>query len=347
MGELNENMAASDKSSLKSVLFRHETILLLVLAVEWLYFNSVGPRFGSLDNTFDIVRHSVEIGLLALVMTPIILTGGIDLSVGSLLGLCAILFGKLWRDAGLPIPVAAACTLGIGALAGGLNATFITWLRLPPLIVTLGTYSLFRGLAEAVTHGVDTFTNFPASFLFLGQERWLGIVPAQAPIFIVVACGVWLLVHRTTFGRSFRAIGFAPEGARYAGIPVERRLAFAYVLAGVVAALAAIIYTARLGQAKADAGTGYELFAITAVVLGGTSIFGGVGSVHGTLLGVAAIAVLSNGLVHARQSREVAGMLTGLLLICALSSSVIPKLLATLRVRRQHLPANTQQANTA
>ena len=337
---------SSKHSGWKSALLRHETILFFVLVAEWFCFNSVGPRFGSLDNTFDIVRHSVEIGLLALVMTPIILTGGIDLSVGSLLGLCAILFGKLWRDAGMPPMAAGACTLGIGALAGGLNATLITWLRLPPLIVTLGTYSLFRGCAEAVTHGVDTFTNFPASFLFLGQERWLGI-PAQAPLFILVALAVWLLVHRTTFGRSFRAIGFAPEGARYAGIPVERRLALAYVLAGTVAALAAIIYTARLGQAKADAGTGYELFAITAVVLGGTSIFGGVGSVHGTLLGVAAIAVLSNGLVHARQPREVAGMLTGVLLILALSSSVIPKLLATLRCRRQNPPANTQQTNTA
>src|SRR5882672_7202430 len=323
----------TNRHGFKNILLRHETILLFVLALEWFSFNSVGPRFGSLDNTFDIVRHSVEIGLLALVMTPIILSGGIDLSVGSLLGLCAILFGKLWRDAGLPIPVAAACTLGIGALAGGINATLITWLRLPPLIVTLGTYSLFRGLAEAITRGVDTFTNFPASFLFLGQERWFG-VPAQAPIFILVAIGIWLLVHRTTFGRSFRAIGFAPEGVRYAGIPVERRIAFAYVLAGVVAALAAILYTSRLGQAKADAGMGYELFAITAVVLGGTSIFGGIGTVHGTLLGVAAIAVLNNGLVHARQPREVAGMLTGLLLILALTSSIIPKMLASLKARR-------------
>ncbi|HEU0038595.1 MAG TPA: ABC transporter permease, partial [Verrucomicrobiae bacterium] len=279
-------MTVNNTKSWKSVAFRHEMILFFVLVAEWFYFNSVGPRFGSLDNTFDILRHSVEIGLLALVMTPIILTGGIDLSVASLLGLCAIVFGKLWRDAGMSPVMAAVCTLVIGALAGGLNATLITWLRLPPLIVTLGTYSLFRGLAEAVTHGVDTFTNFPASFLFLGQERWLGI-PAQAPIFIIVAVAVWLLVHRTTFGRSFRAIGFAPEGARYAGIPVGRRLALAYVLAGAVAALAAIIYAARLGQAKADAGMGYELFAITAVVLGGTSIFGGVGSVHGTLLGVA------------------------------------------------------------
>jgi rhamnose transport system permease protein len=336
----------TDNLGFKSLLLRHETILLLVVAVEWLYFNAVGPRFGSLDNAFDIVRHSVEIGLLALVMTPIILTGGIDLSVGSLLGLCAILFGKLWRDADLSPMMAGICTLGIGALAGGLNATLITGLRLPPLIVTLGTYSLFRGLAEAITRGVDTFTNFPASFLFLGQERWLGL-PAQTLVFIVVAVGVWLLVHRTTFGRSFRAIGFAPEGTRYAGIPVDRRLVLAYVLAGTIAALAAIIYTSRLGQAKADAGMGYELFAITAVVLGGTSIFGGIGSVHGTLLGVAAIAVLNNGLVHARQPREMAGMLTGLLLILALASSVLPKMLASLRLTRLSSLPKKQPADTA
>jgi rhamnose transport system permease protein len=325
----------------KDILLRHETILFLVLVLEWLYFNSVSRHFAWYDNTCDILRHSVEIGLLALVMTPIILTGGIDLSLGSLLGLCAILFGKLWRDAQLPIPFAISLTLCIGACAGGLNAILITSLRLPPLIVTLGTYSLFRGLAEAITHGVDTFTNFPSGFLFLGQERFLG-VPAQAPIFLIVLLAVWVLVHRTTFGRSFRAIGFSAEGARYAGIPVERRIALAYILAGVVAALAAIIYTARLGQARADAGTGYELYAITAVVLGGTSIFGGIGSVHGTILGIAAIAVLSNGLVHARQPREVAGILTGALLLLALIGSALPKILTSLRPRRQTLPSNTQ-----
>lgn len=317
-----------------SVLARHETILLIVVVLEWLYFNSVGRNFGSLDNNFDILRHSAEIGLLALAMTPIILTGGIDLSVGSLLGLSAVVFGKLWRDAGIPLPAAAALTMCFGALAGGLNALLITWLRLPPLIVTLGTYSLFRGLAEALTRGVDTFTNFPASFLQLGQERALGL-PTQVWIFLAVAVAVWLLVHRTTFGRSFRAIGFAPEGARYAGLPVGRRVAMVYVVAGMIAALASIIYTSRLGQAKADAGTGYELFAITAVVLGGTSIFGGIGTVHGTLLGVAAIAVLGNGLVHARADREVAGMLTGALLILALISSIVPKWFAAWRAKRR------------
>jgi rhamnose transport system permease protein len=315
----------------KALLLRHETLLLLVVVAEWCTFNAIGIRFATLDNTFDIVRHSVEIGLLALVMTPIILTGGIDLSVGSLLGLCAILFGKFWRDAGMSPAEAGVCTLVVGAIAGGLNASLITQLRLPPLIVTLGTYSLYRGLAEAITHGSDTFTNFPDSFLFLGQKHWLGI-PAQAPAFIVVAAGVWLLVHRTTYGRSFRAIGFSPEGARYAGIPVERRLSLVYILAGTVSALAAIIYTARLGQARADAGTGYELYAITAVVLGGTSIFGGVGSVHGTLLGIAAIAILDNGLVHALMPEEAAGVLTGLLLLLALTGSVAPKLWASRRV---------------
>src|SRR5581483_11866911 len=148
---------------------RHEPGLFLLLLLEWLYFDFAGPGFGTLDNTFDLLRHSVEIGLLSLAMTPVILAGGIDLSVGSLLGLCAILFGKLWRDAHLPLGAAAACTLIIGGLAGGLNALLITRLRLPPLIVTLGSYSLFRGLAEAITRGVDNFTGFPDSFLYLGQ----------------------------------------------------------------------------------------------------------------------------------------------------------------------------------
>lgn len=335
----------SDPHWSKKTLLRHETLLLLVLVAEWLYFNSVGRNFDSLDNSFNIVRHSVEIGLLALAITPIILAGGIDLSVGSLLGLCAIVFGKLWRDAGLPIPLAMASTIAVGALAGGLNATLITRLRLPPLIVTLGTFSLFRGLAEAITRGADTFTNFPAAFRALGQERWLGL-PVQTYVFLLAAIAMWLFVHRTTFGRSFRAIGFSPEGARYAGIPVERRVALVYVLSGVIVAMASIIYTSRLGQAKADAGTGYELFAITAVVLGGTSIFGGVGSVHGTLLGWAAIAVLNNGLVQARQPSEVAGMLTGALLILALSGPALPKMLASIRARWQAPPANAQPVKT-
>lgn len=320
---------------------RHEALLLGIVVFEWCYFYSVGHRFGTLENTYDILRHSCEIGLLALALTPVILTGGIDLSVGSLLGLCAILFGKVWRDGHLPVWTAAFVAVACGAAGGGINAWFITRFRLPPLIVTLGTFSLFRGLAEAITHGVDTFTGFPDSFLRLGQGFCFGF-PMQAQLFVTVAVGIWLLVHCTTWGRSWRAIGFAPEGARYAGIPVESRLGMVYVVAGLIAGLGAVIYAARLGQAKADAGTGYELFAITAVVLGGTSIFGGIGSVHGTLLGVLAIAVLSNGLVHARQPREVAGILTGALLLMALAASVLAKKIAT-RTKSPYSPPPTPE----
>ncbi len=345
-------MAASNSKSTgwKAVLRSHEFILFAVLVAEWVLFYALGTHrnargmtvgFGSLDAQYNILRHSVEIGLLALVMTPVILTGGIDLSVGSVLGFSAIVFGKLWQDAHWPIAASALAALVTGAAAGGLNAFLITWLRLPPLIVTLGTYSLFRGFAEALTRGADIFTGFPASFTFIGQERILG-VPAQLPIFALVAVAVWLLVHRTTFGRSFRAIGYAPEGTRYAGIPVERRVALAYILSGLVSALAGLIYTARLNQATADAGTGYELAAITAVVLGGTSIFGGVGTVHGTLLGVAAVAVLSEGLFYADQPRELGGMLTGVLLIVALGASVVPKVLSKWRSSRQTAPSTPQ-----
>jgi rhamnose transport system permease protein len=312
---------------------RFETLLALVLLLEILIFSKTGVNFATRENMFEVLRLSTEIGLLALVMTPIILTGGIDLSVGSMLGLCAVLFGKMWRDGGLPIPVALAATLVIGAAGGGLNAWLITRLSLPPLIVTLGSFSLFRGLAEALTRGVDNFTNFPKSYLFLGQGYFFGGLPAQLPVFVLVVVGVWLLVHQTIYGRSFRAIGFSAEGARYAGIPVNKRLALAYVLAGTIAALAALIYVARVGQAKADAGTGYELLAITAVVLGGASIFGGTGTVHGTLLGVLVIAVLKIGLTLSDQPSELAGILTGGLLLAVLASEALLKTLSTRRAR--------------
>ena len=311
------------KPSLKSLLARHEVVLLLVIALEVVLFSALGRRFLDGTNVSNIFRHSVEIGLLALAMTPVILTGGIDLSVGSMMGLCAVCFGIFVNEAEMSPLVAGLSSVGIGALGGGLNALLIARFKLPPLIVTLGTFSLFRGLAEGITAGVDNFTRFPASFLFLGQGYLAGGLPAQLPVLIVVAAAFWMLLHRTTLGRAWVAIGFSPEGARHAGIPVERRLALAYILSGAVSALAAIVYVAHLGQAKADAGLGMELLAITAVVLGGTSIFGGVGSVGGTLLGLFAIAVLQNGLRLADLPAELAGILAGALLIFSLASRQI------------------------
>jgi rhamnose transport system permease protein len=194
----------------------------------------------------------------------------------------------------------------------------VTRLRLPPLIVTLGSLSLFRGLAKGLTGGTETYTGFPDSFLALGQGYFVG-VPVQFPILVVVAIGYWLFLHRTIYGRAVFAIGFSPEGARHAGIPVERRVFVLYLLSGLSSALAGVVYVAHLGQAKADAGTGYELAAITAVVLGGTSIFGGRGSIVGTVLGLLVIAVLDNGLLLADLPRELAGALTGVLLLATIA----------------------------
>ena len=326
--------------SFSRIVDRPEFTLMIVLIVEVIFFSVMGRNFNTAENLANLVRHSAEIGLLALVLLPIILTGGIDLSVGSLLGLCAVLFGVFTHDWKLATPLAACLTLGVGAMAGGFNGYLITALRLPPLIVTLGTFSLFRGLAEVITRGTKTYGNFSPEFVALGRDKMLGL-PVQGWIFILVALVVGLIVHRSTFGRSFRAIGFAPEGARYAGLPVLQRVAFTYVLAGVVVAVAALILTARLRQARADAGMGYELQAITAVVLGGASIFGGIGTVGGTVLGVACVAVLTTGLklipAVALQGigSELGSLLTGVMLILALALGSILKSLAVRRARDQ------------
>lgn len=331
--------------SLKSLLARHETVLLLVIVLEVVLFNALGQRFLTAGNVSNVFRHSVEIGLLAVAMTPVILTGGIDLSVGSMIGLCAVLFGMMVNALGLDPWLAGLLAIGCGALGGGLNAVLITRCNLPPLIVTLGTFSLFRGLAEALTKGSAAYSAFPRSFLALGNSAIAG-VPAQIWVFLAVAAGIWLLVHQTTLGRSFRAIGYSPEGARYAGIPVARHTSIAYILAGAVAGLAAVILVSRLGEARANAGIGYELLAITAVVLGGVSIFGGSGTVAGTLLGWVSLAILNNGLTRISDyrifdqpvssiARELSGMLTGLLLLAALALGAAMKTLAVRRAPKQ------------
>ena len=295
-----------------------EWVLLVALVVEHAVFADLAPSFFTAANFFEVVRLSVELGLLALALTPVMITGGIDLSVGSMMGLAAVVFGAAWRDAHLPIAAAAALALLLGAAGGALNAALITRLDIPPIIVTLGSYSMFRGIAEGVTHGAVNYSGFPASFLALGQGYVAGI-PVQAPILAAALAGYFVLLHRSAIGRTLYAIGFSGQGARYAGIPVGRRIALVYLLSGVVSALAAIIYVAHLGQAKSDAGSGYELAAITAVVLGGTSVFGGRGTVWGTILGLFSISVLQNGLRLAALPSEMTGVLTGAVLLASLA----------------------------
>lgn len=294
---------------------KHESVLLLVLVLECAIFGVAGTNFLTTPNAFEITRLSVEIGLIALALTPVIITGGIDLSVGSMMGLTAVVLGGLWRDGQMSMAVAVGATLLLGLAGGSLNGLLVTRLGLPPLIVTLGTFSLFRGIAEGLTRGIENYSGFPSQFLFLGQGYVGGIIPAQLFILVIAIIGFAWLLHRTAFGRSLYAIGYSSEGARFAGIPVRRHVFLVYLLSGLAASVSAIIYVAHLGQAKSDAGSGFELMAITAVVLGGTSIFGGRGTIAGTVLGLFALVVLQNGLRLAGQPAELTGILTGALLL--------------------------------
>ncbi|MFM8392447.1 MAG: substrate-binding domain-containing protein, partial [Acidobacteriota bacterium] len=240
---------------------------------------------------------------------------------------------------GWPIWASSAATLILGLAGGGLNGLLIGRLGLPPLIVTLGSFSLYRGLAEGLSGGVVSYSGFPSDFLFLGQGYWLGFLPPQTLILGAAVILAWIYLHRTHYGRALYAIGYSAAGARFAGLPVARRLVTVYVLSGVMASLAAIIYIAHLGQAKSDAGSGYELMAITAVVLGGTSIFGGRGTIHGSVLGLLAIVILQNGLRLAAVPSEFSGILTGLLLLSSILVDAVNN-----RAGRPQLPPPSRSA---
>jgi rhamnose transport system substrate-binding protein len=289
--------------------------LVLALLGEIAVFSIVAQNFFTAANFFEVTRFSVELGLIAVALTPVMITGGIDLSVGSMMGLAAVAFGAVWRDGHFPLFMAVFTALLIGCAGGFLNAVLIARLKIPPLVVTLGSFSLFRGIAEGITHGAVNYSGFPSSFLFLGQGYLGGSIPVQLLIFIPVILAYFVLLHRSVIGRALYAVGFSASGARYAGLPVAQRIGLVYVLSGIISSLAAVIYVAHLGQARAATGTGYELDAITAAVLGGTSVFGGRGTLWGTLCGLFFLSVLQNGLHLAALPSELTGVLTGVLLV--------------------------------
>ncbi|GEM86572.1 ABC transporter permease [Meiothermus granaticius] len=298
-----------------------ELVLVLGLVIAVLYMNSLSPAFLSLSNFFEITRIVTEVGLMALGMTLVIITGGIDLSVGSVLGLSGITMGFLYT-AGLNIWLAALLGVATGALCGWINGQLITRAGIPPLIVTLATLAIFRGLALGISQA-HSFGNYPKAFLALGAG-YLGPVPNQLFLLVLLALGVGVVLARSTFGRFVYAIGNNPTAARFSGVPVNRVLVWVYTLSGLLAGLAGVIFTARVSSARSDAGIGTELDAITAVVLGGASIAGGSGSVVGTLLGLLLVGVVRNGLTLAFIPAEQQAIIIGaILLVAVLLNQVI------------------------
>jgi ribose/xylose/arabinose/galactoside ABC-type transport system permease subunit len=267
--------------------------LLLVLALECGIFSLTGSNFLTRANAFEVTRLGVEVGLLALALTPIIITAGIDLSVGSALALCGAVMASATNQYGVAVGILAG--FAVGALLGITNGLFVTRARITPFIATLAMLAVARGLTYIYTQGQPILVR-QAAFNVFGQGV-VGTVPVPVVIMFVVFLVCAVVLTQTHFGRYIYAIGGNPEVARLAGIPIDRYVIAVYAISGLLAALGALILTGRLATADPNAAVGYELDVIAAVVIGGTSLFGGRGGVFGTLIGALIIAVVSNGMV--------------------------------------------------
>jgi len=308
-------VATSNRASRARIFLRHETILAAMLVVALFGLGLFNDRFLTIDNLLNQGRLMTEIGLIALPMTFVIVTGGIDVSVGAIVGLCAIVLGYSWKNLGFPLPLAIVFTLVVGVAAGLANGLVITRIKVPPIITTIATLTLFRGLAEGISQA-HSVRGYPDWFYFLGQGDVFG-VPTQLLVLFLAIIVFGVALDRTTFGRTLYAIGSNETAARFSALPVERVKLAAYTLSGLMASLSALVLVSRVTTTRSDMGMGYELDAIAAVVLGGTSIFGGSGTIWGTVIGAVMIQLLKNGLALTGVKGDATIMVIGVVLIAS------------------------------
>ena len=285
--------------------------------------------FASTRNAGFLLLDVVAVALIALPLTLIVVTGEIDLSVASVVGLSSAVMGKLWF-AGLSLQLIIPLCLVLGAVLGAVNGLLVTRLGLPSLAVTIGTLALYRGLAFVVL-GDQAVADFPRSWTTwaissLGDS---GIPNAVVPLLVLIAVTA-VLLHATPIGRALFAMGNSEDAARFSGIDVARTKLWLFVASGVVAALGGIFWTLRYGSARADNATGLELQVIAAILLGGVSIFGGSGGLLGVLAGALLLASVRNALQLVNVPSDVLNIVTGVLLIVAV---VAPQVAARLRTR--------------
>ena len=285
---------AAPRRSLASLLSGAQGPLigLVLLCVVFACTTSV---FLTLRNALNVVDQVTTLGILALGMTGVIIIGGIDLSVGSILALSIMVLGWLPQSYGIPFPLALLLCIVTGGVCGIINGLLVTRARLPAFIATLTMMSVARGLANITTDGQQV-VGYPDWFTALATERHLGFLSATVGIFAALAIAAWVFLRYRATGRSLYAIGGSAEVARLAGIPVRKLTVAVYAASGLLAGVAAAVMAARLDSSQPSAGLGYELDAIAAVVIGGASLSGGIGSVAGTVVGVFIIGVLHNGL---------------------------------------------------
>jgi ribose transport system permease protein len=268
---------------------------LVGLVLLCIVFAILSPFFLSLRNALNVIDQVTVLGIMAIGMTAVIVIGGIDLSVGSILALSMMVMGWLSNDKGLSFPGAIALAVVVGALCGLGNGLLITKAKLPPFIATLAMMTIARGLANIITNG-EQIVGYPDWFTALSTERHLGFLSATVALFILLLIVSWVILQYRAVGRNLYAIGGSREVARLAGIHVDGLTTWVYVVAGALSGVAGVVLAARLDSSQPSAGLGYELDAIAAVVIGGASLSGGIGGIGGTLVGVLIIGVLHNGL---------------------------------------------------
>jgi rhamnose transport system permease protein len=312
--------------------------VLLALCVVLLAFGTVStPGFSDSGNIGFLLLDQTEVALLALALLPIVLTGEIDLSVASILGFCSALTGALW-EAGVSFETIVPIVLLGGLVLGLGNGLLIVGFGLPSLAVTIGTLGLYRGLAYVVL-GDGAVTGFPENYRPIATDPLPGtFVPYATVLVVVLGLLVALVVHSTPVGRAVFAIGLGGETARFSGIRVRRVTLALYVVSGLLCAIASLVFTLRYNSARADNGSGLELAAVAAVLLGGVSIFGGRGSVLGVGAALLLVAGLRNLLFLGDVGSEVQNIVTGLLLIV---SVLVPVAIVRVRGRTPRAPVDT------
>lgn len=293
--------------------------LVLILTISVNALNS--DAFLSIDNQINLFTLSIEKVIIALIMAFIIINAEIDLSVASMMGLAACALGWL-VDAGVSMPTALAICLLIGMLGGLFNGFWVTFMNLPSLVVTLAMLIGFRGLARVLVED-RSIRVFPSWFEELGQQPILGPLPLAVIIFFLLLILAVVVLRFTGFGRYVYVIGINKDMARYSGINVKAVKLILFTLAGLISALAGILFAARLGSVRGDMGLGFELDIITMVLLGGVSIFGGSGSIYGVILSILIVLYLRNGMSLSNITGHLQTGVIGLLLIL---SAMVPNL---------------------
>lgn len=311
-----------------------ERVLLALLVLLLVVFGVTQPGFMSPDALADSTFNFSEKGILALALALLIITGEIDLSIAATLALCSLAMGFSMRAGAGPLGITLAA-FATGAVAGGLNGWLVTRYKLPSIVVTIGTLSLYRGLA-LVALGDKAISGYPEAVSTLGNAyvgeligvRWL-VLPIEFAILLLCAVTVGVVLHRTVLGRRLYAVGANPVAARFSGIAADRYRMGLFVFAGLMAALAAIMLTGRIGSTRPNIAMGWELDAITMVILGGVAIEGGRGSIVGTMLAVLLLGLFTFAMGMANVTGIVMSMVIGALLIV---SMVLPRMFKRRRV---------------